>query len=491
MGVLIMKGGIGISVVPLLAIGTGQASNAARTCRNVDSYHIDELNRDEKVSLLAKIVTLDSRNGRPIMIFVSPQSLDDPAMKSTIKRLVSSGTLSTVCIDEMHRVPLDAGRPGAFRPEFARLKINLFDLLASSERPIAVIGMTATITAKLLAEFNSITGITFDTTFWGDVGRRNITMRLVFAHQTVVPLKLLVSKHRAEAKKIILYSNHSNRMANLSKAVSKALGAGEDACTLHGETGSAMKFYAIEAFSAHEGNARFEHINAVVLIGTSAANCGIDSPSCGAVGREGPPAHIVDLEQERGRIRACDTTYNYEYLICMSVPAWCKLLLRISESGDAEERRRQQNDLMEVLKLLVLPSSCIHVALERAFGCPGSIDAAPCVNKCWYCDPNLGLGRDAKVVRAEIERVLRSNFLRGSTTSDAVVCALHAGRVAIWGDSKTTKNHAARLTLQLIAAGIIQFSVDRPSGTAILNWGIGALDLAYTEAERWASIATQ
>jgi hypothetical protein len=315
-------------------------------------------------------------------------------------------------------------------------------------------------------------------------------MRLVFAHRTVLPLKELVSKHRAQSKKVVLYSNHAHRMNNLFEATSKVLSAGEDAATLHGETGSAMKAYVIEAFSSPEGHSRFLHINAVVLIGTSAANCGIDSQSCGAVGREGPPAHLVDLEQERGRIRARAAGYDFEYMISISVSTWSSLLLRISESNDADDRRRQQNDLMEVLRLLVLPSCCIHVALERIFGRPAVADAPPCAAKCWFCEPSLGLGRHVKVVRGEIERILRSTFVKGSATSDTVTSLLHIGRVSIWGDAKATKMHAGRLLLQLIAAGILQYAVNKPNGSVLLNWGVGDLDLAYTESARWTRIAT-
>jgi len=155
-----------------------------------------------------------------------------------------------------------------------------------------------------------------------------------------------------------------------------------------------------------------------------------------------------------------------------------------------------------VLSLLVLPKCCIHVALERIFSDPAwgsaSPEGQPCRTKCWICNPELSLGRCLKVVRNEIQRSLRLLFnTTGSSTTQGVVKALYADRLSIWGDAKLTDKDANRLTLQLVASGILQYSVKKSDmgdshGSVLLNWGNGAgsHDLAYTEDIRWASIST-
>ncbi len=119
------------------------------------------------------------------------------------------------------------------------------------------------------------------------------------------------------------------------------------------------------------------------------------------------------------------------------------------------------------------------------FGRPAAADAPPFATKCWYCEPSLGLGRHVKVVRGEIERILRATFVKGSVTSDTVVNLLHIGRVAVWGDAD-----AGRLVLQLVASGILQYSANKLRGSVLLNWGVGDVDLAYTDSARWTRIAT-
>ena len=433
----------------------------------------------------------------------------------------------------------------SFRTEFARLKPNLLDHNSASERPAPVVVMTATITAELLGLFKMITGVEFDWEERGDIARRNIAMSLSLSDQPVKPIKSFVAKHRSAGWKVIVYSNHSHRAKhNVLKAAEKVLPDGEGASCLCGETGGVMKEYLTTAWASPIGPlCTLEHINLTALMATSSANCGIDSKFCGAVGREGPPAHLVDWLQEMGRIRPQETKHFYEYLIVLIVATWAKLLLRIAKTENHEERKRQEKSLTVVLRLLVVPAGCIHSALECAFGNPAGLapvtatapavdagsspaavaaahrmapralaraaaaadaaaaDAAPaaaapalCGSMCWHCSPGLTLLQGTNGKNTEVMRALKLHFrIAGYSCSSLVVCAIHAGRADIWPSQRTTKQHANRLVLQLAASGILSYNAKPPaeadagrdSDSAELNWAAIDRDMAHNDAIRW------
>jgi len=137
-------------------------------------------------------------------------------LRTTIKGLFERGAISTVAIDEMHRVSLDAAW---FRPEFGRLYENLLSSIALSPatEPVALVAMTATLTVELLEKFRKITRVDFYVEEWGDVSRRNIAMRLAFTDQTTKLLQKLAEKHRPDEGKVVLYTNHSHRVKNSTR----------------------------------------------------------------------------------------------------------------------------------------------------------------------------------------------------------------------------------------------------------------------------------
>ena len=402
--------------------------------------------------------------------------------------------MSTVAIDEMHRVPLDAP---FFRREFGRLRANLLEFMALSQKKVAFVAMTATLTPDLLEEFKAITGTVFDFVQWGDVSRRNIALHLTFAHRTVLPLKKFVNDQRKDGGKDVLYSNHSSRAKkNLLEAVEKVLPVGEDVATVCGDTAKIMKAYYIRGWSAsleEEEPRSLRCLNLTVLVATGAANCGIDSRDCSGVGREGPPPSLIDVAQELGRVRA-QAEGNFQYLIVLNVASWASLILRIEKTENQAERKRQLSSLLVVMKLLVLPQGCIHVALETAFsasGQPAAADPEVCGGQCWYCKPALsqggggGGGALATKVRSALTRCFSVN---GSVSSSGVQDYLRAPRALIWpGVKRVTTQHASRLLLQLIASEILAFTARRPDKKAK---HMGSVDLNYNfdnyeDAARW------
>lgn len=61
LGVLRMKRGVGITIVPYLSIGTGQASAATEQCPAIESIHVDELSPFAMKELIQQLGQMESR----------------------------------------------------------------------------------------------------------------------------------------------------------------------------------------------------------------------------------------------------------------------------------------------------------------------------------------------------------------------------------------------------------------------------------------------
>jgi superfamily II DNA helicase RecQ len=103
MGALLMLRGLALIIVPLLSIGTGQASAATKLCRSVDSYHVDELSLEERQVLFKRLQNTTDTSGRPVLLFVSPQALDVKDFRVIISGLIERSVLTIVGVDEEAR----------------------------------------------------------------------------------------------------------------------------------------------------------------------------------------------------------------------------------------------------------------------------------------------------------------------------------------------------------------------------------------------------
>jgi len=504
-----MKRGVGITIVPYLSIGTGQASAATEQCPAIESIHVDELSPFAMKELIQQLGQMESRKDALLMLYISPQMVEtNKALMDCVRdHLIKRGILSLMVRDECHRFPLDA--PG-FRVCFGQCKTLLFDLLVQSPQPVVSIDMTATLTKGLLADLVTTTGCKHDRTFWTDVSRRDVKLALSYAPSTIDGVKDFVKRHsvasegRSVTVRTVVFSNHRTRVVNnIPNAIRKLLPPGETCDSLHGHQGSLMKGYTIAAWSAEPNH--FKHTNPKVCACTSTGNCGVDSKHVGGVVREGPPPNVVDIPQELGRQRGLlPFEWDYEYKIILSVATLSRLILRIHRTDSILELRRQTKAMMEALELLVLPKGCVHKELELMFGNPDDEQTTsaslPCGTKCWVC--NRSLTDDPKTVdRSAVVSVLSTHaFLTGQLLATKVSDVLYAHKEKVWPHQIINKKHCDRLVIQMIAAQILAFSVQLPDssssqsqGSVNLNWATAdspRTGLARDEEPRWHGIAS-
>jgi hypothetical protein len=200
---------------------------------------------------------------------------------------------------------------------------------------------------------------------------------------------VLYLKHNITYK-VILYSNtksaaegHLLALAKKTLATNTIQG---DAIPLTGDSGLMMKNWLVALFS---GSIQSQGSNLRVLLATSAANCGISSKLSLLAVRYGLPPTLVDLLQEMGRVgRATRSTSDLQdkYHVYLNCNLYLSLLLRIKQQTSIKERAIQLNDLMAVLRFLMLPSQCYHVSLESYFENPEqAMNREPCHTNCSFC----------------------------------------------------------------------------------------------------------
>ena len=127
-------------------------------------------------------------------------------------------------------------------------------------------------------------------------------------------------------------------------------------------------------------------------------------------------------------------------------------------NSDASERKRLANHLFDVLRLLVIPSQCYHVAIERYFEwdvhTPGS-----CNNMCSYCC-GAHITFTGQFIRRQVEGVLTSLFsVKLMVPPGELKKALNDSRKKIFIIPPKNMGRIHALMLQLIANGILELGV--------------------------------
>ena len=329
LGAATLLRGIIIVVEPLVALGSDQASSSNSKgigAKGVRSFHLagmEKTTRDGLVKLLNGMRTLSRV---PIILFVSPGDLlKGSQWAAPIARLFDENLITLVALDELHRARTD-GR--CFRPEFAKLRETLWALIQRSTRKISQLSMTATCTAEILADYKSMMGIGFDYTLWDGGNRRDVAVYSAVSTQPTQAIKAIGKRHIAvPLRRFIVYSNSAQAAAeNIPKAIASLIDASDDTSgevfSVTGESGVIWKASVTKDFSSPTSPLR-------AVSATSAFNCGVSSPYCGACLCHGSPATIGEFAQilgRAGRAPLAVGTLPCECHVVLSVPLFAFLL---------------------------------------------------------------------------------------------------------------------------------------------------------------------
>mmetsp|Transcript_29233 Transcript_29233/g.59797 ORF Transcript_29233/g.59797 Transcript_29233/m.59797 type:complete len:605 (+) Transcript_29233:42-1856(+) len=504
--------GVIIVVEPLLAVGSDQARASSE--KGAKCFHIDGLDNTTKARIIKMLMSMTSKCFGPIILYMSPLSIQETCWVEVVSHLFENGLVTLVALDEIHKAVFD-GRE--FRPEFAALKNTLWGLAKKCLFPVAMLSMTATLTEESLRAYKEMMGIDFDYSIWGDVRRDEVKLFCDVHVSVTKQIKAVVLSHLVAVthRKVIVYTNDAKAAReSLLSAMQKTIQASQidgDVLAVTGASGIIQKSFVIEAFASATAS---EVLDLRIVTATSAFNCGVSSPYCGACVYQGFPESVESYAQilgRPGRVPLSPGSKPYEFHVILSVALLTFLLIRIAFIESVKERNLQYADALEVLSLLVLSDGCIHDFLERRFGNPFKKRqredeggrSAGCGGACWVCS---GSATAKAISRTHVISILSSEaFRRGKLRMSGVVKILYKFRARIWGTgANATNNDVNRLVLQLVAAKILYFDVklepkeSKEKTAVLLSWYEVATEstdghpnprgYAYSNAARWLKI---
>ena len=282
----------------------------------------------------------------------------------------------------------------SFRPEFVGAIENMKELLNISLRnnphlKIPFLAMSATFRIPEQIAFNTLIGREPDLVNWGPMDKRNVGIHVQIAGD---PLHLLMKDWMAHMNKdpsaqSLLYSNSAKAcdetLLNKLEAACKTMpasiretldGTAKEFLALTGECGVMLKSYLMAAYCGEEGIIDFDFPFVWCMPCTSAANCGVSSKRCTKCYRYGPCPNWQDLVQEMGRVDRLHraTRGTNAYYLYLNVVTFLSLWVRANHEQNEKVRHRYVDQLMEVLRFLVLPNKCYHEAIEEHFENPST-----------------------------------------------------------------------------------------------------------------------
>ena len=161
-----------------------------------------------------------------------------------------------------------------------------------------------------------------------------------------------------------------------------------------------LKTYIMEAFCG-EATEEYELPTLWCVPCTSAANCGVSSLGCRRCYRYGLPPNLYDLVQEMGRVNRLLDGHpgKHGYHVYLNVSTFLSLWIRSQRQVSVPVRNRNEAQLYEVLRFLILPTGCYHDAIEGHFEQMSTYARrGNCNDQCSYCNG------DYRTLPAEFQR---------------------------------------------------------------------------------------
>ena len=398
-GMASMLKGITISVVPLLGLGSDQADKCNVDSVAIEAYHIDEF-RGSHADLLRTHLRKYTRDEKTaIILFLSPQQMDKNSMwYSVLMDLATRGCISAFVIDEVHATVQNYE---SFRPEFKTAMQTANTIVKAARKSdgnyyVPILAMSATFTIADQQSFNNLIQRQPTIVIWGGMDRRNISFNVNIVGD---PLSALVNDWVPIAttqsdSQSLIYSNSAascdgailNRLQSVRTKIPFDNGR---FMPLTGDCGLMLKAYLMACFCGHTADLADPNAlpNIWCMPCTSAANCGVSSTRCTTCFRIGPPPSWHELVQEMGRV---DRLQNAEpgsnqYNIYLNLNTYLSLWMRVQLEPNSSVRDRQNNDILSVLRFLILPHECYHSVIESHFEDPTlSTLRDGCENNCSY-----------------------------------------------------------------------------------------------------------
>ena len=407
------------------------------------AYQLDSIKNPVLVEKLkTKLLQMKKNSNSTIFLYSSPECLMRQPWRSLMVSLIRNGVLKLVCIDEIHLYVMFGV---TFRKEFVNLRDTFFKHLIDDtyRDPRESIGtrtpptnsptnlpcylkvplllMTATFNPTLINLMESMIGIKIlrENYLWSSrdkMARRNITIHIKFTTQTTRYIKTVL--HRSMCgnlhKKCIVYTNTASCLDQLKVDIEQWLNSSDeikgDILIIHGDMKKEVKFVSAERFTESIDDPQLlldsNKFYARILLATAGSiGAGLDSQDVYSVTRIGYPTSVIDMAQEMGRCgrgrSSSDSAVTGEFHLVLSLNDFVYLNKRLYMPADGvnkptvkplltvkQEITMQRDNLLQLLKMIVLKGGCLHVQIECLLGnpCePPSTCTRDCLTSCPIC----------------------------------------------------------------------------------------------------------
>ena len=529
----------------------------------IEVHNLDDLagtTEEYRRQFVKRLNELRGDTQTTIFVFASPKFL---AKYQHIRRVLvedckRAGTLRSVTIDEAH---LFAQHGSSFRPEIRHCAEHVIKPIrkrtpTDTSRPFYVL-LSATMSLGDRTTMSKMTDVGFDSEKFIVRGtpshflQESITMIHKVGAEFTRHLDLGVHHLQNKASSVFIFANSRRLTNDLVKAFEgklDKLGIEADVMHIHGKQGKHEKFALIGIFCQ---KIRVEGYDPRVLIATAASDLGVDHPDAQCVINMEWPECIATLVQRRGR--ASRQGQAASFILVAGIAAYLSLLRRIydgledvkfndddekdfdraqaavnskvkspskrktaqqkkvasdhelSESDQTALKKRQLNDVRDVLRLMCLNKGCQHKRIAEYLSC-GALDNyngdfAPCDGKCPICakdwsndrwtDNYLPVSREGLLLFFR-----RETGLGQTATYDNLVKLVWDNETwieQIFDLKKRTicKYNVEAMFLQLIAAGILDARPVRRELKWVLSRQTNSVVSAFTyeSVANWSGIS--
>ena len=537
--------GVTLVIEELLAVATDQKSkvlSASNAYGPILAYQLDSMKDPSLVNKLqTKLLALKKTSNCTIFLYSSPECLMRQPWRTLMIRLINNGVLKLVCVDEIHLYVMFGL---TFRKEFIMLKDSFFKHLIDAKMQsrnrtntdlccylkVPLLLMTATFNPRLVSLMESMIGVKIlrENYLWSSrdkMARRNIKMSVLFTTQTKRYIKTVLTNSLCDniEKKCIIYTNTASCLDQLRVDLEQWMNSSDiikgDVLIIHGDMKKEVKFVSAERFTTTVTNPQElidsnQYYPRILLATAGSIGAGLDSSDVFSVTRIGFPTSVIDMAQEMGRCGRGINKGPGEFHLLLSLNDFVYLNQRLYLPRDPlsvaikplltteDEINMQRDNLLDLLKLIVLKGACWHVQLENCLGNPCEPPATSilnCEHSCPVCNSDI----DSYIMpinRRGMCAFLADVFINNASTpvtpenlEDKLKKYNSVGTV-IYCRPRSPKPPPAKYVtvtvLQLIASRIIKLSFDKTTMECTCRLVVVDAQPAYLTDLVWSNLYT-
>ncbi|ETW87766.1 hypothetical protein HETIRDRAFT_100074 [Heterobasidion irregulare TC 32-1] len=356
--------GVTFVISPLIALMLDQV-------KELEEKHVDvvlftgDMAADERIRATNR---LNGQGEKPRLVYITPEKLQaSDSMMKTMEKLHAANELARFVIDEAHLV-------STWGRDFRGSYINLGTLRKSFPN-VPIIALTASATPSVQKDVADQLGLKSYVLLSQSFNRANLryTVRGKPSNTTKAAIQYIQNEHPKQCG--VIYCNGRDKC---EKVASDLRGQGIEAKHFHAKMTEKDKRHVLQSWK----NGRTD-----VIVGTIAFGMGINHANVRFVLHYDVPSTLIGYYQETGRAgrdgKPADCILYYSWGDCQSH------FNRIRENEDlgAEDKRRQINEMQEVIQFCLNDVDCRRVLLLKHFD--EQFDPQHCGGTCDNCTSTI------------------------------------------------------------------------------------------------------